>query len=79
MELNRVNRFAKFYESNHIEQQKASGKNDTNSKQLTQDEVKMIHQEFPQSGGQKLSLYMSTGKTKIENPNAKGGNLDFKI
>jgi hypothetical protein len=79
MELNKVNRFSKFYESNRIQNKGFSQNQGSKINNLTQDELNMIHKEFPKSSGVKLDLYMSTGKAKTENPNAKGGNIDFKI
>jgi len=79
MELNKVNRFSKYYESNRIQNKGLSGNQSSPINNLTQDELTMIHNEFPKSSGVKLDLYSSTGRAKTENPNAKGGNIDFKI
>jgi len=79
MELNKVNRFSKFYEANRVQKRNISQPKAGHMNNLTQDEAKMIHKAFPKSSGTKLDLYMSTGQTKTEQPNAKGGNIDFKI
>ena len=49
------------------------------SAKLSQEEMSMIKEKFPASDNGKLKLYLATGGHKMENPNARGNNLDFRV
>lgn len=46
---------------------------------LTDAELRMITNTFPSGQNNKLELYLSSGITRMENPDAMGKNLDFRI
>jgi hypothetical protein len=46
---------------------------------LSQDEQKMISDQFPKGSNKKLELYMSSGSQRTENPDARGNNFDYRV
>ncbi len=46
---------------------------------LSSAERNMISSEFPFGQNKKLELYMASGNSRMENPDARGHNLDFRV
>jgi hypothetical protein len=57
-----------------------SGKNGlSNLKPLSSDEQALIHEQFPLGSNRRLELYMSNGNSRMEMPESKGRNFDFRV
>lgn len=48
-------------------------------KSLSKAEDEMITKTFPKEQSLRLDLYLSSGTSKTEIPNAKGQKLDFRV
>lgn len=46
---------------------------------LSGDEQSLIQEQFPRGSNRRLELYMASGGTKVEVPEAKGRNFDFRV
>jgi hypothetical protein len=46
---------------------------------LSQAEQRMISDQFPKGSNKKLELYMASGSSRMENPDARGNNLDYRV
>lgn len=46
---------------------------------LSKAEQRMIADQFPKGSNKKLELYLSSGSSRTENPDARGNNLDFRV
>lgn len=46
---------------------------------LSSDEQSLIQEQFPRGLNRRLELYLSSGGTKVEVPEAKGRNFDFRV
>jgi len=51
----------------------------SNLKPLSSDEQALIHEQFPQGSNHRLELYMSNGNSRMEMPESKGRNFDFRV
>lgn len=51
----------------------------SNLKPLSSAEENLIQEQFPQGQNKRLELYLSNGSSRMEIPEAKGRNLDFRI
>jgi len=57
-----------------------SGKNGlSNLNLLSSDEQALIHEQFPLGSNRRLELYMSNGNSRMEMPESKGRNFDFRV
>lgn len=48
-------------------------------KPLSKSEDEMITKSFPKERSMRLDLYLASGTSKTEIPNAKGQKLDFRV
>jgi len=77
MKLHGVNTFEKIYNKPQTGNVRSSN-SENRVRQLSQPEEHMIRNQFPVKKNSRLEYYMSSGKTKVQHPSAKGGNIDFK-
>ncbi|TNE71805.1 hypothetical protein EP331_08490 [bacterium] len=51
----------------------------SNLSPLSSDEKMLIQEQFPYGANKKLELYLANGNSRMENPEAKGRNFDFRV
>lgn len=77
--LEKVNSFAKFYETGKTPASVSSHNQSLKTSGLDEAEKTMINKAFPESGNRSLNLYFSNGETRTEQPDARGNHIDFRI
>lgn len=77
MKLHGVNSFEKLYNKPKTGNIRST-QSENRVRQLSQSEEHMINNQFPVKKSSRLEYYMSSGKTKVQHPSAKGANIDFK-
>ncbi len=79
MNLDKVNSFAKFYETGKAVPNRTAEAKFKGSSGLDDAEKSMINKTFPEAKNNALNLYLSDGHSHTEQPDSKGNRIDFRI
>lgn len=79
MNLDKINSFAKFYETGKTVPNRTAGTQKQSSSGLDDAEKSMINKTFPEAKNSLLNLYLSDGHSRTEQPDSKGNHIDFRI
>ena len=79
MNLDKVNSFAKFYETGNTAPNRTAEAKFKRSSGLDDAEKSMINKAFPEAKNSALNLYLSDGHSRTEQPDSKGNHIDFRI
>ena len=79
MNLDKVNSFAKFYETGKTVSSRTAETKFKSSSGLDDAEKSMINKAFPEAKNNALNLYLSDGNSRTEQPDSKGNHIDFRI